>query len=502
MKNTVLLAHDIGTSGTKSSLVRLNGTIAASVASAHATHFPRRGWAEQEPEEWWRGVCRNTRALARRHPALCKGIAGIGVSGHMLGCLPVGSDGRALRRCMIHSDCRAAEQCAQIRAQVGAARLYELTGNILDPRSPLCKVLWLKQHDPAVYAKTARFLQSKDYIVARLTGDIDGTDFSDATHAQWCDVRRKTYLADVFAALGLARGKFPALRRGIDVAGRLTSGSAKALGLAPGIPVVAGGGDGACATVGAGVAAPGDAYCCLGTTAWIACAATEPLIDPQRRLFNILALDGETCGVYGTVQSAGSSVQWAMDVLGEKDFKRFAALLAAAPAGSDGLVYLPYLEGERSPIWDANARGVYFGITPRHGRAHLLRAAVEGVSFALRSVLDVFRETHAIPLLRLIGGGARSPVWRELLANICNVQIGALAAPTEDATSLGAAIAAGVGVGVFPSVAAAARRIAIKERCRPAAALTQRYAASYEVYAALYPALKPAYELLARSMTD
>ena len=146
MKNTVLLAHDIGTSGTKSSLVRLNGTIAASVASAHATHFPRRGWAEQEPEEWWRGVCRNTRALARRHPALCKGIAGIGVSGHMLGCLPVGSDGRALRRCMIHSDCRAAEQCAQIRAQVGAARLYELTGNILDPRSPLCKVLWLKQH--------------------------------------------------------------------------------------------------------------------------------------------------------------------------------------------------------------------------------------------------------------------------------------------------------------------------------------------------------------------
>jgi len=307
MRDPVILAHDIGTSGTKSALVRPDGVIAASQTSAHRTHFPRPGWAEQQPADWWEGVCRNTRVLAASRPELRGHIAGIGVSGHMLGCLPVDSEGNALRPCMIHSDCRAAGSCEIVRDRIGRDAIYELTGNILDPRSSLCKVLWVKLNEPHVYERTARFLQSKDYIVGRMTGSCDSTDYSDASHAQWLDIRAKSYAVDVFVELGIGLSKFPALHCSTDVVGKLSREAAQALDLPAGIPVVAGGGDGSCASAGAGAVNIGDTYCCLGTTAWIAATSAEPLIDRQRRLFNVIALDGENNGVFGTVQAAGRS---------------------------------------------------------------------------------------------------------------------------------------------------------------------------------------------------
>ena len=223
------------------------------------------------------------------------------------------------------------------RARLSATELvrdaiYELTGNILDPRSSLCKVLWVKANEPDVYERTARFLQSKDYIVGRMTGSYDSTDYSDASHAQWLDIRAKSYAADVFVELGIGLPKFPALHCSTDVVGKLTQEAAQALDLPAGIPVVAGGGDGSCASAGAGAVNIGDTYCCLGTTAWIAATTAEPLIDGQRRVFNVLALDGENNGVFGTVQAAGRSVDWAMDLLGETGFGRFDDLLAGCPA--------------------------------------------------------------------------------------------------------------------------------------------------------------------------
>jgi xylulokinase len=499
MREPLILAHDIGTSGTKSSLVRQDGVIVASQTSAHRTHFPRPGWAEQQPADWWEGMCRNTGALIARHSQLRRNIAGIGVSGHMLGCLPADSEGKALRPCMIHSDCRATGPCEIVHNRIGRDAIYELTGNILDPRSSLCKVLWVKANEPEVYERTARFLQSKDYVVGRMTGSYDSTDYSDASHAQWLDIRSRSYATDVFVELGIESAKFPALHRSTDVVGKLTQEAAQALGLPAGIPVVAGGGDGSCASAGAGAVNIGDTYCCLGTTAWIAATTAEPFIDGQRRVFNVLALDGENNGVFGTVQAAGRSVNWIMDLLGETDFARFDGLLAGVQPGSEGLIFLPYLEGERSPIFDPNARGVFFGLSPVHRREHLLRAAVEGVSFALRSVLEVMRESFAVPALRLIGGGGQSNLWQQLLANICGVAIQTLSTQSADATSLGAAFAAGVGIGLFDGLPQAAQTIKVTGERLADAALAARYDTYFRVYQTLYPQLKPVFAQLQES---
>jgi xylulokinase len=498
MSEPVILAHDVGTSGTKSSVVGADGAVLASESTPHGTVFPAPGLAEQDPRDWWEGVCRNTRALAEADPGVAGRIAGIGVSGHMLGCVALDSEGAPLRPAMIHSDCRATRQFEEVEGRVGGERVYETSGNILDPRSPLCKMLWLKASEPEIYARTARFVQSKDFIVGRMTGRMETTDYSDASHAQWLDIRRRAYAEDVLGELGLDASKLPALHASTDRVGELSAAGASALGLKAGIPVVAGGGDGACASAGAGAVREGDTYCCLGTTAWISATTASPYIDAGRRIFNILALDGTLNGVYGTVQSAGRSVDWAMELLGERDFARFDALLESVPAGSDRLVFLPYLEGERSPIFDAAARGVFFGLTPRHGRAHLLRATLEGVTFALRSVLAVMQEAFEVRGLRLIGGGGQSAVWPQMLADICGVAMERLSTRSADATSLGAAMAAGVGVGLFADMREAARAVGVTGRTEPDASARETYDALFEVYMALYPRLKDVFPLLAR----
>jgi xylulokinase len=401
---------------------------------------------------------------------------------------------------MIHSDSRATGPCQTVRKRIGRDAIYEVTGNILEPRSSLCKVLWVKSNEPEVYARAARFLQSKDYIVGRLTGCYDSTDYSDASHAQWLDIRAKSYITEVFVELGIDSRKFPALYRSTDVVGKLTQEAAQALDLPAGVPVVAGGGDGSCASAGAGAVNIGDTYCCLGTTAWIASTTAEPVIDKQRRLFNVLALDGKHNGVFGTVQAAGRSVDWAMDLLGETDFGRFDDLLARVPPGSEGLIFLPYLEGERSPIFDPHARGVFFGLAPVHRREHLLRATVEGVCFALRSVLEVMRESFDLPALRLIGGGGQSTLWQQLLASVCDVAIQTLWTRAADATSLGAAFAAGVGVGLFDGLPQAAQTIEVMEERLADAALAKRYDTYFRVYRSLYPQLKPVFARLHESL--
>ena len=496
MPSDYILAHDVGTSGTKTSLVRPDGVIEASHTTPHGTQAPQPGWVEQNADDWWQGVCTNTRALMAEHPEARGRIAAIGVSGHMLGCLPVDSEGKPLRPKMIHSDTRAAAECETIRERVGAEAVYRTSGNILGPQSPLAKILWLKSHEPEVYERTARFIQSKDYVVGCMVGAFDSTDFSDASHAQLIDIATKAYAGDILSDLGIDVVKLPQLHAATDVVGKLTDAAADALGLPSGIPVVAGGGDGACATVGAGAVSPGDTYCCIGTTAWIAATVEEPIIDEQQRIFDILSLDGESCGVFGTIQCAGRSLEWIMEVLGEDSFDRLDDLLSSVAPGSDGLVFLPYLEGERSPIFDANARGVFFGLTPAHQREHLLRATVEGVSFALRSVLEVMRATMPVPAMRLIGGGGQSDVWQQMLADVCGVEIQMLSTQAPDATSLGAAIAAGVGVGIFSSLAEGAKTITITQERTAGPANGATYGRLFQVYSALYPSLRPIYDQL------
>ena len=489
-----ILAFDVGTSSVKTTLVGNGGRIIDSASRGYETVSPWQAWAEQDPLAWFDRVAETARELLARNEPYRGEILCVGVCGHMLGLLPVDAAGAPLRPSMIHADSRASEQADFILNNVISRQaLYAATGSVLNPQSPLCKALWLKQNEPEVYAKTARFLHTKDYIVSRLTGNIDVTDFSDASHSVYIDIHKKEYLYDIFAELGLDKAKFPAIYKGVDVAGALTAEAARILGLKSGVPVIAGGGDGACANTGVGIsAAGGGAYINLGTTAWISMNSLTPVIDGKARIFDIMALDGETFGVFGTMQAAGKCVAWLSDLLSVGGMDTYKALAAEAPPCSDGLLFLPYLEGERAPIFDSSARGVFFGINPGHTRAHFCRSVLEGVAFALRSIADVFGETGpagAIGEMRVIGGGASNELWMRIISDVCGVSL-ETGKDSDSITSLGVALAAAVGAGIFKTLDEAAQSVAAEGRITPDASRRPAYDAMYAKFLRLYPQIK------------
>lgn len=497
MEAAILLAYDVGTSGVKTSMISAAGQVVDSAAASYGTRYAPGGIAEQDPMDWWRGVEKTTALLMERNPGCCRQIAAIGVSGHMMGCIPVASDGTPLHPGMIHSDARAAAQYETICREVGAQRLYQMSGNILDARSSLSKILWVKETYPDLYKKTARFLQSKDFIVSRLTGNLDTTDYSDACHGELMDITSCRYDGAVYRQLGLDLEKLPALHRGCDIVGTVTAESAKALGLTAGIPVIAGGGDGACGSAGAANIQPGDAYLSLGSTAWIARVSQEPVIDPQSRVFNIMNLDGETSSVYGTMQSAGSSVRWVQQLLNVPDLERLNKMAMEIQPGCEGLVYLPYLDGERSPVFDANARGMFCGMSQHHEPRHFARAVMEGVAYALRNIADILRTYGPLTELRAIGGGMASSVWPQIIADVTGLRLQTLSVPAADATSLGVAAVAGAAVGVFPSIQAALAHVQVRRTLEPQPG-DLRYERNYQAYLQLYPRLREVMHLLAQ----
>ncbi|MEA4970549.1 MAG: FGGY-family carbohydrate kinase [Candidatus Pelethousia sp.] len=487
------MAYDLGTTLVKAALVAFDGTIVGCESLHYKTYCLSPGCAEQEPEEWWECICKITRSLVQAYPEHVKEIAAIGICGHMLGCLPVNAAGEPLRRAMIHADSRAVEQKKNIDRLIGASHLYSRTGGVLDQKTTLCKVLWIKDNEPEIYAETARFLQAKDYLIYRLTGNLDSTDFSDASHAELLDIHTGRYLDAELAELGIDVGKFPAVHKSTDVVGTLQAPAARALNLRVGIPVAASGGDGACANVGAGICRPGDIYCSLGTTAWIACNADKPVMDPKQRVFNIVSLDGQSVGVFGTMQTAGKSVEWAKDVFGLPSARELDQGAARTPPGSAGMIFLPYLEGERSPIFDNNARGVFFGLNSRQTSAHFMRAVLEGVAFALRSILDVYREKANITSMRIIGGGVKSRLWCQIIADVCDIHLETIKGSSDSITSIGAAFAAGVAVGAYKNIVEATAQIETDRTILPDPQNRSLYDGMYAKFKDLYPNLKDIY---------
>lgn len=491
--STYILALDVGTSSVKASLVSPELKVAAEAAESYPTYTPAPHCVEQNARDWWRASVSAVRKLFAIRPDCAKDVCAIGIGAHMLGLLPVDAQGEPLTPSMIHSDNRALDEAVEVEERIGLDRIYRLTGNALTAAAPLCKAMWLRRKHPEIYARTARFLQAKDYLNFRLTGNLDTTDYSDASHAMLIDIRKKVYLTEAFQELGLDADRFPALHASTEVIGSLTAEAATQLGLKQGVPVVAGGGDGPCANVGAGIARTGDVYCCLGTTGWIACNMDEPYLDEQRRVFNILSLDGNHSCVFGTVESVCRSVDWAQKIYAPEGIDAMNALAAEVPAGSDGLIFLPYLQGERSPIFDPLARGVFFGIGPNHDRRHFARAVFEGVSYALAGNLDIMRERVPVEEMRIIGGGAKSKLWRQILADAGRVRVRGIDTSAAAATSLGAAAAAAVGVGVFHSLDEAVGRVGMTDTTEPDPANEAVYAERMRLYQMLYPLLKPAF---------
>lgn len=488
--HTILLAFDIGTSGLKASLVDENLNVLRNVTTTYPTHHLPYGGCEQDAPDWWMSAVRAMLMLRELAPEYVKQVQAVGVSGHMLGCLPMDSEGQVLRPAMIHADTRALALSNRLRTEFGREYFYNITGNVLSPTSSLCKALWLKENEPEIYAKTARFLQTKDYLVYRLCGNMDSTDLSDASHGMLMNLNTREYDRDMFQNVGLDMSKFPQLHTGCEIAGRLTEEAACHLGLRAGIPVSVGGGDGACANIGAGAAAPGTFYLSLGTTAWIAGPMEKPFFDEKERVFHIYTLDGNGCNVTGTAQCAGRSVSWAQEVFDVGSLRSFDALADQVEPGSGGLIYLPYLEGERSPVFDALAQGVFFGMNSTHRKQHFLRAVLEGVGCGLEQILSTFRERSDIQTLRIIGGGAKSRLWKQIIADICNVNLLEVSTFSDSATSLGAAAAAGVGIGLFRNLTDATSRISLSGTIEPDEDADLLYRLTKERYAMLYPALR------------
>lgn len=502
-----ILAHDLGTSGNKATLFSVDGEILTSEFSPYESFYGPNGEAEQEPKDWWNAVVISTRALLADRPDASNSIVAVGFSGHMMGCLPIDSSGNAIGRSWLHSDTRSGKEAVSMAERMGAERFFKITGNPADPHYPFSKIMWLKEHQPQVYAKAAFFVQSKDYIAGRLTGKIGFTDYTDASLSGLFDITNRCWSDEVLHASGVDPAQMPEILESRTVVGRVTRESADVTGLAVGTPVIIGGGDGACAAVGAGAVSPGDAYNYIGSTSWISAVTETPLLDDKMRLFVLCNLDPSTYSVLGTVQCAGGAYEWVADTLcadenaqaaqiGKNRFQIIDDLARQAPPGSDMLVFLPYLMGERAPIWDPNARGVYFGLSVNHNRAHMVRAVLEGVGFALRSIIDVMEQvgTHTTSVTT-IGGGAEGRLWREILAGIFGRPV---LAPEHlrEATSYGAAIAAGIGVGLFDGYDVAKQFVKIREEIRPMSDACAIYDRGYSVFRELYPALKESFETL------
>ena len=496
----LILAHDLGTTGNKASLFDTGGRLLGSAFVPYGTDYPRPGWAEQDPADWWRAVAASTQRLLAEPGRQAGDIEVVSFSGQMMGCLPVDAAGRPLRTAIIWADQRAEAEADLLKERVGADRVYEITGHRASSNYTAAKVLWLRNHQPDLHARTHKVLQAKDYAAFKLTGAY-ATDYSDASGTNLFDLRERCWSSEITSAIDLDPDLLPPAVPSATVIGSVTGQAARQTGLAAGTPVVIGGGDGACATAGAGVVRSADAYNYIGSSSWISFVSREPLYDPQQRTFTFAHLDPEYVFPTGTMQCAGGSYDWLERLLRgdgkERLYRQMDDLASGVEPGAQGLFFLPYLIGERSPHWNPRARGAFVGLTMAHGRAEVTRAVLEGVAFNLRIILDAFRDQDApITALHLIGGGARSALWRQILADVYDLP---LLRPRllVEATSLGAAIAGGVGVGLFPDYGVAGDLVQVEPGEEPRPRVAARYQELYAVFVETYRSLEGIYDRIA-----
>ena len=494
-----ILAHDLGTTGNKITLFDAEtGLAVVSAFEPYATAYPQPCWAEQDPADWRRAIYAGTRRLleqAATQAGVKPGaIAGVSFSGMMNGALPVDKAGEPLRPAIIWADQRASVEADLLAERVGAAAVYRTTGSRATPSCSAAKILWFQRHQPEIYADARCFLQAKDYAAFLLTG-VFATDVSDASNTNLLDLSARVWAVDMIRAVDLDPLKLPRILPSTAVIGHVTGAAAALTGLLAGTPVVIGGGDGACATVGTGAIAPGDAYTYIGSSAWMAVVADRPLFDPQMRTFNLAHLDPALYFPLGAMQAAGGALGLVRTVAagrgGQASLRRLGRGRVNRPArrGWPALPALP--DGRAQPVLEPGARGAFVGLTMAHGRPAMARAVLEGVTLNLRLILDALcSQGLSIPAMRLIGGGARLPLWRQILADVLGLPI-LLPDLLAEATSLGAAIAGGIGVGLYPDFSVARRFVQTHPAEQPDPERQARYATLRPGFQAAYRALTP-----------
>jgi len=495
----MILAHDLGTSGNKASLYTKEGKLVASALIPYDTHYAYDGlWAEQDPEDWWQAVCLSTRKIMEgRDPASVMAVA---FSGQSMGCLCVDKNGSPLNRSIIWQDGRAVKEAAAVVERVGGKQeACRLVGQQLTANYSLAKLMWIKANKPDVYKRTYKILAAKDYMTFRMTGRF-ATDHCDAAFMQAYDMSKRAWSPKLIDAAGVDGDMFPEILESTDVAGCVTEQAAGELGIASGIPVIVGSGDGPCAALGAGVVGSGDSYLCVGTSTWLSVLADKYVPDPEGRL---QVYPFAAPGLYllaGTMQAGGLSYSWARkQYFGPSTpYKEIDAAIENTPAGAGGVIYLPYLMGERSPWWNTKARGAFVGMSAETNRSHMLRAVLEGVAMNLQLIReDIERFTPLVRKINIIGGGAKGGVWRQIIADVLQTTV-RKTLTTDEATNFGAAIIAAVGVGLFPSFSAAKDLVRIDTVNKPNPQNATLYKEKLEIFRDTYLALKPIYERIVK----
>ena len=465
---------DVGTSGVKGLALDAEGEVIAAAQAAYPLSTPRPGWAEQDPEDWWRAG----EAVLERLRAAAGPPQGIGLSGQMHGLVALDSEDRVLRPAILWNDQRTAAECRQIESTLGLARLIALTGNRALPGFTAPKLLWLRNNEPDVFARIARIALPKDYVRLRLCGE-HATDVADASGTLLLDVAGRRWSEEVLGALELDPAWLPRVLESPQVSGAT----------ADGVPVAAGAGDQAAGALGVGVDRAGPVSVVLGTSGVVFAALQRYASDPQARVHAFCHAVPGAWHAMGVMLSAAGSLQWLQSIL-DVDYDVLTSEAATWPPASEGLVFLPYLAGERTPHADPDARGSYTGLSLRHDRGALVRALLEGVAFGLRDSLDLIAELGGPPALgRVSGGGARSAEWLRILASVLELPLERVA--VQDAAAFGAALLGGVAGGVWPDVpAAVAATVRPGELIEPVPEWIGPYRDARERFRALYPALR------------
>ena len=495
---SLFLGIDVSTTGSKALLVNRNGDIVGSATTPHQVSTPHPLWSEQEPEDWWQAVSASIRQALLGAKVSGEAVAAIGLTGQMHGLVLLDEQKHPLRPAILWNDQRCAAECDEIRTRIGRQRLIQITGNEALTGFTAPKILWVKNHEPEIFARARHILLPKDFIRLKLTASL-AMDKADGSGTMLLDLKNRNWSAEVLDALGIPSEWLPPTFEGPEVTGEVRAQAAETTGLRIGTPVVAGGGDQAAQAVGVGAIRPGIVALTLGTSGVVFASTDSCLIEPEGRLHSFCHALPNRWHLMGVMLSAAGSLQWYRDTFApDVSFDELMSEAAVAPPGSEGLIFLPYLSGERTPYPDPLARGAWVGLTLRHKRGHLTRSVLEGVAFGLKDSFALIQGAGlgAIEQVRVSGGGAKSALWRQIIADVLGAEL--VTVNSTEGAAYGAAILASVGCGAWRDIeTACSRLIRIVERVSPDQKRTALYDRAHDQYKELYPALRSSFSRLA-----
>lgn len=488
------LGIDTSTTSSKTLLIDEQGDVIATASNSHTLQTPRPLWSEQNPHEWWEAVSASIRSVLDKAGIGGEGIGAVGLTGQMHGLVLLDDAGNVLRPAILWNDQRTQSQCDEIHARIGRKKFIQITGNVALTGFTAPKILWVKENEPEVFAKAKHVLLPKDYVRYKLTGEY-AMDKAGGAGTVLFDLKMRNWSEEVLHALGIEASWMPRTFEGPEFTGYVTQEAAALTGLKAGTPVAAGGGDQAAQAVGVGAVKPGIVGLTVGTSGVVFASTPSPLIEPEGRLHAFCHAVPDLWHFMGVMLSAAGSLQWYRDMLApDVSFDDLLKEAESIPAGSEGLQFLPYLSGERTPHPDPLARSAFIGLTLRHGRAHMTRAVLEGVAFGLKDSFTMIQNAGLgkITQVRASGGGTKGALWRQILASVLEAEL--VTVNTTEGAAYGAALLAGVGTGAWPDVPSACKAcIKITGSTQPETSQVDVYREAYPLFQELYPALKSSF---------